>query len=248
MKSITAAKNTLLPVTVVLTALWAPGSQALLIDSFDTAASVGVTSAAPGFNSVFTFDSGASMIGDRTLTVNKTAGAAGGANGAYMDATGASNGGLLAMANGNSTNSIATALWTFGLTDLTEGNVNTGLFLVLPAPNDNDLTIGFSLNGGTLYEQIFPNGSLGSAFFFSFSNFADPGAATAATSLLVQFSGSNAWDAEIDYIATFAPPPPPPPPPTPDPPPPSPVPAPTPLALLGLGIAGLGWSRRNRPS
>jgi hypothetical protein len=235
MISTASATSRLIPITVVLAALWSSGSQALLIDNFDTPGSAAVTTAAPGSDSDFTLDSGPGMIGNRTIAVNKTAGGSGGANGAYMDSTGLGNGGVLSMANGNSTNSIDTALWTFSSTDLTEGGTMTGLFLVLPNPIDNDLYIGFSLNGGALYEQLFPNGSQGNAFFFAFSNFANPGAAAAATSVLAQFRGSNAWDAEIDFIETFAPPD-------------QQAPVPSSLSLVGLCLAGLGWSRRKQLS
>jgi hypothetical protein len=68
--------------TVFLAAFWASNTHALLIDSFDTGVSVGVTTAAPDSSAGATGDSGAGMVGARVLTVNKTAGAAGGANGA----------------------------------------------------------------------------------------------------------------------------------------------------------------------
>jgi len=211
-----------------LASLWSVGSHALLIDSFDTDASAGVTVAAPGTDSIFTLDSGAGMIGDRTIEVDKTAGGAGFANGAYADVIG----GALSMANGPITNSIITSGWTFGATDLTVGGTQTGLSLSLPNPIDNDLYISFSLNGGTAYEQLFPNGSQGNAFVFNFANFVNPNDAATATSLEVSFRNGAAWDAQVDFIETVGPPP------------PQVVSEPVSIVLFSLGLAGLGWSRR----
>ncbi len=217
---------------VLLAALWGSSAQALLIDSFDTDASAFVMVAAPNSDSTFTPDGGADMIGDRTLTVDKTAGGSGGANGAFADVLG----GLLAMANGPVTNSNITLDWSFASTDLTEGGTKTGIFLSLPDPIDNELAISISINGGTSSSMVFADGSSGPDFFFPFVGFANGGDAATATTVSIVFSSSdNAWDAQVDFIETIGPP---------VPPPGGNVSAPAPLALLGIGLAGLCLSRR----
>lgn len=223
----TIKKGLTLP-TCFFAACWATGANALLIDSFGTDASVAVLSASPSSDSAFTADSGADMLGDRTLTVNKIVGGAGGANGAYADIIG----GLLALANGPVTNSIVTVDWLFAGTDLTEAGTKTGFFLALPNPIDNDLTISFSINGGASSSKLFLDGSSGPDFFFPFVDFVNAGDAALATSIRLQFNSVNAWDAQIDFIETIGPPP--------------EVSEPATLALFGMGIAGLGWARRRR--
>jgi PEP-CTERM motif len=214
--------------TCLLAAFWTAGANALLIDNFETDASVAVLAASPATLFTNTPDSGAGMIGNRTLTVNKTVGGGGGANGAYADIIG----GLLAMANGPVTNSIVTVDWIFGSTDLTEGGTKTGFFLGLPNPIDNDLNISISINGGTASSKLFPDGSSGTDFFFPFLDFVNGGDAATATTVRLQFSSTVAWDAEVDFIETIGPPP--------------EVSEPASLALFGISMAGLGWARRRR--
>ncbi len=214
--------------TCFLAAFWAAGANALFIDTFDTDASVLVLAASPATDSAATPDSGAGMIGDRTLTVNKTVGGGGGANGAYADVIG----GLLAMANGPVTNSIITVDWVFSGTDLTEAGSKNGFFLGLPNPIDNDLTVSLSINGGTATSKLFLDGSSGADFFFPFIDFANAGDAASATSIRLQFTSSNAWDAQVDFIETVGPPP--------------EVAEPASLALFGISMAGLGWARRRQ--
>jgi hypothetical protein len=225
----TIQKGLILP-TCFLAAFWAAGANALIIDTFATDASVVVLSASPASDSDTTPDSGADMIGDRTLTVDKIAGGAGGANGAFADVIG----GLLAMANGPVTNSIITVDWVFAGTDLTEAGTKTGFFLGLPNPIDNALTISISINGGTASSMLFADGSSGADFYFPFIDFANAGDAASATSVRLQFTSVNAWDAQVDFIETSGPPP--------------EVAEPASLALFGLGIAGLGWARRRQQS
>jgi hypothetical protein len=167
------------------------------------------------------------MIGDRTITVDKILGPGG-----FSDnSVGESAGGFFAIANGPVGDSIVTVDWDFVLTDLTEGGTNTGLFFALPNPIDNDLNIGFPLNGDMPFVTLFPDGSSGNDFFIPFASLTNGGDAATATKVTVQFSSTGpAWGATFDFIET-----------TPDP-----MPEPATLALFGLGLAGLGWTRRKK--
>ncbi|MEM9254709.1 MAG: PEP-CTERM sorting domain-containing protein [Pseudomonadota bacterium] len=207
-----------------LLAGWSSAPQALLIDSFDIEALAAVTGPAPDTDNAFT-NAGMGMIGDRNLFVEKTAGGMGFVNAAVAEVTG----GLLGMSNGPETNSIISSTWNFGATDLTEGGTASGFFLSLPNPIDNDLTVAFSINGGPALSRLFPDGSTGDDFFFPFADFANSGAAAAATEIAVTFSNGVAWDAQIDFIETRSD---------------VPVPAPASLSLLGLALCVLGWMRR----
>lgn len=186
---------------VCFTPLFSIGAHAVLIDNFETDASARVTTAAPDTVAAPT-PNDANMIGDRVITVQKTAGASGLVNAA----TGEAVGGLLGMANGPVTNSVITVDWTFPETDLTEGGTQIGILLSLPNPIDNDLDITFSINGGPDFSILFADGSSGDSFFFPFSGFSNSAEAETATSISVVFSNGLAWDAQVDFIATLGPP------------------------------------------
>ena len=181
---------------------WSSASQALLIDSFDTTVSVNNFLSAASTEFAVTSDSGAGMIGDRTLTVDVTVGGGPGADGAFATV----NGVLLSLANGPATNSVVTTAWDFAATDLTEGGTQTGIFLTVPDPIDKDLSVGLSINGGAFSSILFPGGASGDAFFFPFTSFANGADAVSATSLAVQFSSPDvAWDARVNFIETGRP-------------------------------------------
>ncbi len=171
----TLLNNRRAPIAGILAvgAIWSQSTTALLIDDFETYAEAAVTTPAPGNDVVVTPDSGTGMIGERTLTVDKTVGnTSGPAGGAYMT-TGVDS--RLSLANGPSTNSVQTAQWTFSSTDLTEGGASTGMSLILTQPNDNDLTIEISINGGPAYQQIFPDGSQDGRILLSVFKLRQPG-------------------------------------------------------------------------
>jgi hypothetical protein len=206
-------------------------AHALIIDSFSDDQLVQVTGAAPS-NGSDSLNGGGILGGTRTIAVNKSAGGTGQSNAATAEVIG----GLLSIANGPVTNSVVGVAWNGGGTDLTEGGAATGIFLSLPSPIDNDLTIAFSINGSSTVSQVFPNGSQGNAFFIPFTSFSNPGAAANANLISMTLSDGPAWDAQIDFVETR-------PATTPGP---DPVPAPGTLALLGLGILTLGLGRSAR--
>ncbi|MDG2412408.1 MAG: PEP-CTERM sorting domain-containing protein, partial [Halioglobus sp.] len=138
--------------------------------------------------------------------------------------------GLLSLSNSVATNSMVSVSWDFLTTDLTDGGTNTGLFFNLPSPIDNDLTIGFALNGGSPASQFFADGSMGTGFFIDFSDFMNGEDADEATSLEVAFSSNDpAWDAGFNFIEAN-----------------NDVPVPASFSLIALGLLGIGISRRKR--
>jgi hypothetical protein len=122
--------------------------------------------------------------------------------------------------------------WVFAGTDLTETGSKTGFFLGLPNPIDNNLTISISINGGTASSKLFLDGSSGEDFYFPFIDFVNAGDAAAATSVRLQFTSVNAWDAQVDFIETSGPP--------------MDVSEPASLGLFGISMAGLGLMRRRQ--
>jgi hypothetical protein len=203
----------------------------LLIDNFSTDQSVAVTGAAPASSSG-NVAGGGMISADRDITINKTTGGTGGANGTYVDVQG----GLLGVANGPVTDSNVHVLWDgFAVTDLTAGGA-TGFYLALPTAIDNTLKIDFFINGMTSsISKTFLNGASGPDFFFSFSDFSAPGVFTSVTSIeMVLYSTGPAWDAQVDLLETRDRPP-------------TKVPEPGTLGLLGLGLLG-GVAMRRRKS
>jgi hypothetical protein len=138
--------------------------------------------------------------------------------------------GALDISNTTTANGTVTVNWT-GISgsdsDFTAPNA-TGVFIGIPNPIDNLLTITMTANGSSSATQNFPNGSVGSDFFFPFASFSDPSVFTAVTSFeMVLSSNGNAWDASIEFVETRD----------------NPIPLPGTLALLGLGLASLGVRR-----
>ena len=222
-------------VVIGLAVLASGAAHALVIDTFDRRQTVSVTDAAPtsATNTVANappLTSGYQVGADRTITVNKTLGEEGFANGAYGEVIG----GKLTMANGPATASLITVEWR-GISgsdsDFTDSGRSTGFFLALPDAIDKRLKVSYTATGASgtsTYSRIYADGSSGNDFFAPFAEFSNPSLFTSVTFLSIEFAGIRpdgspnqvAWDAAVDFVETT-------------------VPVPGTLALLGIGLAGL---------
>ena len=211
-----------------LGALSFSSAQAVLIDDFSTDSPF-ITFTGPAVQTDSNSVNGGGIIGagDRDLMVEYITGP--GINPVDTAAAG-TGGGQFIVANGVTSNSIVTLEWNPLGNDLTDGGLAEGLFLSLPNPIDNDLDVSFIINGTSVSNNTFPDGSSGDDFFIPFASFTDPLAAGSANSLQLVLSDGAGWDASIDFVETRPR----------VPPPPIPVPGTLFLMLTGiLGFVGL---------
>lgn len=139
---------------------------------------------------------------------------------------------ILDMSNSTSASGIVALIYSgIGGVDFTQGGTNTGLYLGLPSPIQEPMTIAFDVDG-SLYQRTFLDGSEGNRFFFPFLDFSDPNRFGSVNQLTMTMTSLNdGWDASIDSLETR---------PTPA------VPVPGTLALLALGLGLVRIARDKR--
>lgn len=184
-------------------------AHALVIDEFNTTQSLFTFAAAP---STVTSEVGGALDstilgGYRDITVNKIVGSAGIS---YISSAEATAGGLLAVQNGPSTNSIVTVAWDgagssgLGGFDLTSGGATAFDLGVYSADHDTVLNfVATSSSGTSTFQYVFLSDyTTPAAITLNFSGFAGAADLTSLDSLVMQISNTTALDAEFDYLRT----------------------------------------------